>query len=82
FPFAYAAEDMPDLLRTIERHYPDPERKVEAFSRRFLRWNGATPITALLADMTCAIHQEFRYAKRFDGRTQTPAETIALGTGA
>jgi transglutaminase-like putative cysteine protease len=81
FPFAYGSEDMPDLLRSIERHYPDPERKVDAFSRRFLRWNGATPITALLADMTCAIHQEFSYAKRFDGRTQTPAETITLGTG-
>ncbi len=81
FPFAYAAEDMPDLLRSIERHYADPERRVEAFSRRFLRWNGATSIAALLAEMTGAIHQEFKYAKRFDGRIQTPAETLALGTG-
>jgi transglutaminase-like putative cysteine protease len=81
FPFAYASEDMPDLLRSIERHYADPERRVEAFSRRFLRWNGATSIAALLAEMTVAIHQEFTYAKRFDGRIQTPAETLMLGTG-
>jgi transglutaminase-like putative cysteine protease len=81
FPFAYASEDMPDLLRSIERHYADPERRVEAFSRRFLHWNGATPIASLLADMTRDIHQRFSYAKRFDGRIQTPAETLALGTG-
>ena len=81
FPFAYAAEDMPDLLRSIERHYPDPERRVDAFSRRFLRWNGPTPIAALLAEMTGAIHERFTYAKRFDGCTQSPAETLELGTG-
>jgi transglutaminase-like putative cysteine protease len=81
FPFAYAAEDMPDLLRSIERHFADPARTVEAFSRRFLRWNGPTPIADLLAEMTRAIHAEFTYAKRFDGRTQSPAETLELGTG-
>lgn len=81
FPFAYGAEDMPDLLRCIERHYPDPERRVEGFCRQFLRWNGATSIATLLADMTTAIHRQFTYAKRFDGRTQTPAETLALGSG-
>jgi transglutaminase-like putative cysteine protease len=81
FPFAYAPEDMPDLLRSIERHYADPERAVEAFSRRFLHWNGPTPIAGLLADLTRAIHAEFSYAKRFDGRTQSPAETLSLRSG-
>ena len=81
FPFAYGAEDMPDLLRSIERHYPDPERRVQQFARRFLRWNGPTPIATLLTDMTHGIREQFSYAKRFDGRTQTPTETIERGEG-
>ena len=81
FPFAYAAEDMPDLLRSIERHYPDPQGSVPAFAKRFLRWNGPTPIAALLTDMTHGIRDGFSYKKRLDGRTQTPAETLERGTG-
>jgi transglutaminase-like putative cysteine protease len=30
YPFAYSAEDMPDLLRSIERHHPDPDGALEA----------------------------------------------------
>ena len=30
YPFTYNAEDMPDLLRSIERHAPDPRRDVTA----------------------------------------------------
>jgi transglutaminase-like putative cysteine protease len=81
FPFAYGAEDMPDLLRSIERHYPDPDRRVQQFARRFLRWNGPTPIATLLTDMTHGIREQLTYAKRFDGRTQTPAETLERGSG-
>ena len=29
YPFSYSAEDIPDLGRTVERHYPDPEHKVD-----------------------------------------------------
>ena len=81
FPFAYGAEDMPDLLRSIERRHPDPERVLEAWARRFLRWNGPTPVLSLLADMTRAIRADFRYAKRLEGAPQTPLETLATGTG-
>jgi transglutaminase-like putative cysteine protease len=81
FPFAYAAEDMPDLLRSIERHYADPQARVPEFARRFLRWNGPTPIAMLLTDMTHGIREGFTYSKRFDGRTQSPAETLERGEG-
>ncbi len=81
FPFAYGAEDMPDLLRLIERRHPDPEGAVAAFARRFLRASGPTPVISLLADMTYGVHEGFGYAKRFDGLIQTPAETLARGAG-
>ena len=81
FPFAYGGEDMPDLLRSIERGHADPGGAVAAWARRFLRWNGATPVLSLLAEMTRAIHAEFRYAKRLDGPPQDPATTLALRSG-
>ena len=81
FPFAYGAEDMPDLLRSIERHHPDPGGAVAAWARRHLRAQGPTPVLSLLVDMTHAIHERFAYAKRFDGLTQTPAETLERGAG-
>ena len=81
FPFAYGAEDMPDLLRSIERHHPDPGGVVGAWARRFLRWNGPTPVLSLLAEMTRAIHADFTYAKRLEGAARSPAETLALESG-
>lgn len=35
FPFSYSADEIPDLGRTTERHYPDPEHKVDAWAKRF-----------------------------------------------
>ena len=81
FPAAYGPEDMPDLLRSIERHHPDPDGAVDAWARRFLRWNGSTPVLGLLTDMTRAAPDEFTYVKRLEAGTQTPAETLALRSG-
>ena len=81
FPFAHGAEDMPDLLRSIERHHPDPGGVVAAWGRRFLRPVGPTPVLSLLVDMTHGVREAFAYAKRFDGLTQSPAETLERGSG-
>jgi transglutaminase-like putative cysteine protease len=80
-PFAYDAEDMPDLVRSVERGFPDPERAVEAWVRRFLKWNGPTYVLPLLSEMTRAIHTEFSYGRRLEAGVQTPAETLAKRTG-
>ena len=40
YPFSYGAEEMPDLLRAIERQYLDPDREVDRWARRFLRHDG------------------------------------------
>jgi len=80
-PFAYSAEDMPDLLRSMERQHPDPEGALERWAQSFLRHDGRTSLQALLADMTQAVYSEFRYATRLQGQAQSPVETLALRTG-
>jgi transglutaminase-like putative cysteine protease len=80
-PAAYAVEDMPDLLRSMERQHPDPEGVVEAWAKGFLRQRGRTRLQSLLAEMTQAIHSDFRYATRLHGAAQSPAQTLALRTG-
>jgi len=77
YPFSYAADEVPDLGRTDERHYADPEHRVDAWARRFV---GGNTIEVLLA-ITRAIRNEFGYGRREEMGTQTPTETLDLGGG-
>ena len=81
YPFSYAAEDMPDLARSIERSHHDPDRRVEGWARRFVNRVGETDTLAMLAAMTRAIRQDFTYLPRHEKGTQTPLETIDKGCG-
>jgi FAD/FMN-containing dehydrogenase len=36
YPSTYSAEDMPDLLRSIERQHHDPMRQIDGWARRFI----------------------------------------------
>jgi transglutaminase-like putative cysteine protease len=81
FPFAYSPDDMPDLLRSIERQHPDPERRLERWAQRFLRRDGPTGLLAALSEMTHAIRREFSYCQRLYGPAQAPLETLHLGSG-
>jgi transglutaminase-like putative cysteine protease len=80
-PFSYSQEEVPDLGRTIERHYPDPDHKLDAWARRFLSENGATATNDVLLSVTRAIHEEFSYLRREASGVQTPVETLELGSG-
>ncbi|MBT6404562.1 MAG: transglutaminase family protein [Rhodospirillaceae bacterium] len=81
-PFSYPASEVPDLGRTIERHYPDPERRVTEWTRRFLG-NGAGGIDTegFLISVTQAIQNEFDYEARYEPGVQTPVETLDRGSG-
>jgi transglutaminase-like putative cysteine protease len=81
YPFAYSVEDLPDLLRSIERDHPDPDRTVEAWARRFVKPAGPTGLLDMLSDMTGAIRAEFTYGTRLEGGAQTPLQTLAAGSG-
>jgi len=81
-PFSYPASEVPDLGRTIERHYPDPDRRVTEWTRRFLGGGmGGIDTEMFLTSVTQAIRQEFDYAERYEPGVQTPLETLNLGSG-
>jgi transglutaminase-like putative cysteine protease len=81
YPFTYASDDMPDLLRSIERFYFDPERSVDRWARGFLRTRGTTGTLDMLQRMTEQIRAQFKYSKRYAKGTQSPMETLASGQG-
>lgn len=81
-PFSYPASEVPDLGRTIERHYSDPERRVTEWTRRFLGGGlGGIDTEMFLTSVTQGIRQEFDYAVRHEPGVQTPLETLQLGSG-
>lgn len=81
YPFSYAVEEVPDLARSIERHYPDPQREVDRWARRFVRTDGPTSTLGMLTSMTETIQASFRYESRFEEGTQLPVDTLRLGSG-
>lgn len=82
YPFSYSAEEIPDLGRTTERHYPDPEHKVDAWAREFVVNAGQPADTlAVLAAMTEGIRSGFTYCARNAEGTQSPVQTLESRSG-
>ncbi len=81
YPFTYSAEDMPDLLRSIERHYPDPDRELDEWARSFLEGRERPATLDLLRAMTEQIRDRFAYQRREMKGIQPPLETLRLGSG-
>jgi transglutaminase-like putative cysteine protease len=81
FPFAYAAEETPDLASLAKRQEADPNGTVDAWARRFLGVSGNVRTLAVMEAMTHAIKAEFRYEARHAEGTQTAAETVASRSG-
>ncbi len=80
-PFSYPAREVPDLGRTIERHYSDPDRKLIEWTRQLLASNGKMETEEFLIGVTRAIKQSFGYEVREEPGTQPPLETLERGTG-
>ena len=76
YPFGYAPEDMPDLLRSMERQHHDPARILDHWARRFVKKNSETETLAMLSSMTKSIRRDFTYISRAEKGTQTPIETL------
>jgi transglutaminase-like putative cysteine protease len=81
YPFTYSSEDMPDLLRSIERQHLDAQRSIDTWARRFVGRGAEAGTLAMLTQMTRAIREEFTYLPRHKKGTQTPIETLAQRTG-
>jgi transglutaminase-like putative cysteine protease len=81
YPFSYDVEEMPDLARSIERHYPDHAGEVDRWARRFVNLGGLTETGALLMTLTCAIKESFVYERRSARGTQSPLQTLESRRG-
>ncbi len=81
FPFSYSADDAMDLAHTRDRHYPDPEHKVDAWAKTILEKIPGGATLAVLTAMTTEIKQQFKYAAREAAGVQSPLETLELGSG-
>jgi transglutaminase-like putative cysteine protease len=53
YPFSYDAEEMPDLARAIERHYPDSSGELDHWVRQFVNQGRPTETSALLIRPPC-----------------------------
>jgi transglutaminase-like putative cysteine protease len=80
YPFIYSADERADLGRLLELHYPDTSGELRAWAQSFVV-GPTTDTLALLSDINQGIRSGFSYAARDAEGTQTPLETIRLGTG-
>ncbi len=80
-PFSYDASEVPDIGRTAERHYPDPEHLVDTWARRFVETTPDHDTMGILSSMTRAIKAEFKYNPRDEMGTQDPVTTLKTRTG-
>ena len=81
YPFSYSSEEAPDLMRTWERHYPDPEGKIDNWARGFMNGRSSLETNELLLRMTRAISEDLAYTRRYAVGVQSPLDTLELGSG-
>lgn len=80
FPFVYSPDDRADLGALRIPEHGDPEGRMGAWARAFVR--GVTTDTlSLLNDLNAGILGSVAYRVRDEEGTQTPLETLALASG-
>lgn len=77
YPFRYAIDEAPDLARAMEHQYPDTFHAVDEWAKSFV----TTDTWEMLTDMTHAVKRDIAYLGREAEGIQTPADTLAIGTG-
>jgi transglutaminase-like putative cysteine protease len=81
YPFCYDQEDMPDLLRSIERQYPDRNNELTDWALGFTRGPRRIRTVDLLGAVTKAIRRDFTYVRREEMGIQPPLQTLKLRSG-
>jgi transglutaminase-like putative cysteine protease len=81
YPFSYRAEEMPDLIRFVERQSVDPDCQVERWTRTFLHQDRPTDTLKFLFDLTSGINRTFKHVRRDEKGIQVPRRTLELGSG-
>ena len=80
-PFSYAADEALDLAHTKERHYPDPEHKIDAWAKALVEGVPQANTLEALVAMTTSIKERFKYVTREEVGVQAPLQTLELGSG-
>jgi transglutaminase-like putative cysteine protease len=81
YPFAYSAEEVPDLHRLNERNYSDPEHQLDLWAKSFISSDGQTDTLAMLTSITKAIKADWQYSMRTVEGCQDPVETLQQKSG-
>lgn len=81
WPFTYSSEDIPDLSRCIERHYPDPQHRLDQWMHTLTGAGGSHDTLELLQRLGHKIKAEFVYVEREEIGTQPPVSTLERGSG-
>jgi len=79
FPFAYAAEDWPALMRFTQP--PAARRQLDRWSATFLRNDGSADTHELLVGMTQTMRRNFRHVSRHQNGIQDAVRTLECGSG-
>ncbi|MDM0035458.1 transglutaminase family protein [Variovorax sp. J22P271] len=80
-PFAYSLEERLDLEHYLRPHHADPDGTLIRWAHQFLHTDQPNNTRDVLARMNAHIGQSLRYAARDEEGTQTPLETLTLGSG-
>ena len=81
YPFSYSLDERYDLEHYLRPYHDDAEGELTAWARQFVRTDGPTGTRDLLVSMNQHIRDDFRYVGRDEEGTQTPVETLKLGSG-
>ncbi len=81
YPFSYTLEERLDLEHYLRPNHDDPDGDLSAWARQFIRTDGPTGTRDLLVAMNQHIRENFSYLSRDEEGTQSPVETLALGSG-
>ncbi len=81
FPFAYSPDERFDLEMYLRPHHDDPQGELMAWTRQFIRVDGPSRTRDLLVAMNEHIRSHMVYRQREEEGTQSPLETLKLGSG-
>ena len=76
YPFSYSPEELPDISRSMERLYDDPDGDLDRWAHQFAVPGGTTQTSHLLMTLTYAIKEGFSYERREESGVQPPHVTL------
>ena len=81
YPFVYPPDEAPDLEPWTAIGDSESNSEVDSWTQQFLQGQRPIETGRLLMTITNAIKESFTYVRRAEPGTQTPAETLASGSG-